>query len=77
VLDDLLDVFGRKDRKRGSAKPGGFAAMLSSVLDEGDDHAARGKYAAPRHGFGDSDDSDDREYRTATQRSRRGFSFDD
>ena len=35
--------------------------MLPSIVGDADDrHSRNGRYPAPRHGFGDSDDSDDR-----------------
>ena len=79
MLDDLLDVFGRKKRKPGSS--GGFQGMLSSIVGDDDDrHSRNGRYPAPRHGFGDSDDSDDRGRHHGDGgygRSRRDSFFED
>ena len=82
MLDEILDMFGRK-RRAGGAKPGGIGGMLSRVQGamEGDDDDRHRPSHGRAHRDDDHDDvfdrDDDRPDHRGRRREREGFDLGD
>ena len=77
MIDELLDMFGRK-KKASGAKPGGLGGILSRVQDvvegEDDDRRSSDRRRVTDRRFDRDDDRD--EYR-GRRRERDGFDLGD
>jgi len=83
MLDEILDMFGRKKRSAGD-KPGGSGSLMSRVQGvlDGDDDRHRSGYGRSHRDDDHDDDNhfdrdDDRSDRRGRRRERDGFDLGD